>query len=111
MKINQFVDKIFCINLKHRTDKREFIKKQCSKYKLDVTFFKAIKNKKGWIGCLQSHLNILKIAKKERLKKILIIEDDCLFLQEPSINNKELPKDWEMLFLGGNMRRKSSKCS
>lgn len=105
MKINQFVDKIFCINLKHRSDKREFIKKQCSKNKLDITFFKAIENKKGWIGCLQSHLNILKIAKKERLKKILIIEDDCLFLTEPSINQKELPQDWEMLFLGGNMTK------
>jgi len=68
MKFNQFVDKIYCVNLKNRKDKKNFIKKQAKKYGLDISFFNAVQNKKdGWKGCLKSHLKIIKQAKKEWL--------------------------------------------
>jgi len=94
MKLNEFVDKIYCINLKHRKDKKKFIQKQAKKYNLDITYFKAVENKKdGWKGCLQSHLAIIREAKATGLNKILIIEDDCLFLRQPEIDETQVQKN------------------
>lgn len=105
MKINNFVDKIFCINLKCRKNKKNFIKKQAKKYNLDITFFNAIQNIQNPAnGCLQSHLQIIKLAKLRKYKKILIIEDDCQFLQEPTIDIKKLPKKWKQIYLGCNLQ-------
>ena len=57
MKLNEFVDKIYCINLKHRRNRRHYIEQQAIKYDLDITFFNAIRNKKNPAkGCLESHL-------------------------------------------------------
>ena len=103
MNINNFVDKIFCINLKERTDRREHMKKQAKKYNLNITYYPAVKHKKGWIGCLRSHLNIIKMAKKKKYKRILILEDDCKILSKFEINKKEIPKDWKILYLGANL--------
>lgn len=104
MKLNSFVDKIFCINLKHRTDKKKFIIGQARKYNFRVSFFNAIENKKNpMLGCLQSHLSIIKLAKERKYKSVLIMEDDCQFVTEPIIYEKELPEDWQQLFLGCNL--------
>ncbi len=106
MNITNFVDKIYCINLKNRKNKKKFIEKQARILDLDIEFFNAIKNKKyPAVGCLKSHLNIIKLAKQNNYEKILIIEDDCKFISKPQINEETLPEDWEMLYLGGNMQK------
>jgi hypothetical protein len=103
MRITKYVDKIFCINLKKRKDKYKFILNESKKYKLNIVFFEAIKNTKNpALGCLESHLQIIKNAKKNKLQRILIIEDDCEFLREPVFDN--IPTDYDMLYLGGNLR-------
>ena len=62
MKLSEFVDKIYCINLKNRKNKKKFIQKQAETLDLDIEFFNAIRNKKNpAAGCLQSHLNIIKM--------------------------------------------------
>ena len=103
IKIKDFVDKIYCINLKNRIDRKLFMLHEAKKHDLDITFFNAIYNKKGWIGCLKSHLEILKMAKKRKYKRILILEDDC-DIQSDLIFKEEPPKDWEMIYLGGNVQ-------
>jgi len=58
---------------------------------------------KGQLGCLLSHLEILKYAKKNKLKKILILEDD-IRLHKDLLNNiriVNLIPEWKMLYLGG----------
>ncbi len=102
MKINDFVDKIYCINLKHRKDRRNSIQKQAKQYDLEIEFFDAIKHHIGWKGCFKSQLNIIKNAKKNNYNRILILEDDIAFSEKPDIDETTLPEDWEVLYLGGN---------
>jgi len=102
--INNFVDKIYCINLKERTDRKKEVLENTRKYNIkNISFFEAIKNKEGWRGCLTSHLNILKDAKKNNYNKILILEDDCDFINKPDIDVKKLPSNWDMLYLSANV--------
>ena len=101
--IKNFAKEIYCINLKKRVDRKNKIQKMAKKHKLKIKFFKAIENKEGWIGCLQSHLAILKLAKKRKLKNVMIIEDDCKIVNEMKFDKKLLPKNWDMLYFGANI--------
>jgi len=100
--LNNIFDKIYCINLKARTDKRKKIEEQAKKFDLEINFFEAVAKPDNPIrGCLESHLELIKLAKNEKLSKILILEDDCIFLRGGKLEN--IPKDWDMLYLGGNL--------
>ena len=102
LHLNKVFDKIICINLKKRLEKRDFIKKQAKEYDLDIEFFDAIEIPENPAkGCLKSHLNILKQAKKDKLNNILILEDDCKFLKKCYL--PEIPTNWDMLYIGGNI--------
>jgi len=69
----------------------------------------------GAYGCLQSHLEVLREARKKEWPNILIFEDDCVFDQE--FNQKfadyikQVPSDWDMLLLGGGHHEKPDKVS
>ena len=58
----------------------------------------------GAYGCLLSHLQVVRDARKRGLPSLLILEDDVLF--DPSFSEKfpvfvrGLPADWDMVFLG-----------
>lgn len=62
---------------------------------------------KGAIGCLLSHLEILKIAENNKYSSILILEDDVGFAEnfqqkiEKLSNN--FPKEWDMFYLSGSL--------
>jgi len=75
-----FLDKIFYINLDTRKDRREKIEHELDSYNLEYERFNAIKNKFGALGCYQSHLTILKLAKERNYKNVLILEDDFTFV-------------------------------
>lgn len=100
--ICNIVDKVFCISLISRKDRRKKMKKHLKNRKVKFNFYNAVKNTKNPAkGCLQSHLNIIRQAKKKKLKAIMILEDDCYFIKKPVL--PPVPKDWDMLYLGGNM--------
>jgi len=116
-----FFDRIFCINLDSRPDRWERCLDQFKIFGIDdkVQRFSAIKivdqnnesNKfLGRCGCSLSHFEICKIAKKENLKNYLVLEDDFeINLDKNSLFDnldksiKELPEDWDILYLGGNL--------
>jgi GR25 family glycosyltransferase involved in LPS biosynthesis len=58
----------------------------------------------GAYGCLLSHLQVVREARKQGLPSLLILEDDVVF--DPSFGRKfpvfarDLPADWGMVFLG-----------
>jgi GR25 family glycosyltransferase involved in LPS biosynthesis len=58
----------------------------------------------GAYGCLLSHLQVVRDARKRGLPSLLILEDDVAF--DPSFSEKfpvfvrGLPADWDMVFLG-----------
>jgi GR25 family glycosyltransferase involved in LPS biosynthesis len=85
MKITDFFDKIYCINLEHRTDRWELALKEFKKIGIenDVFRFNGVYNKEnGNLGCTHSHYNVIKHAKDNNYERILIFEDDVLFLDE-----------------------------
>jgi GR25 family glycosyltransferase involved in LPS biosynthesis len=117
MRLFDKFDKVYCINLDRRLDRLENFKKEVNKFNLgEFERFSAYDGKQlnltneynlkpGEIGIIKSNLDIIKDAKKNNYKTILIIEDDCVFFDE-IINFEDyfklLPSDWDMLYMGGN---------
>ena len=118
MRLFDRIDKVYCINLDRRTDRMENFNNEVVKYNLGeferfpaydgdkIDFSKYPPNlKPGAIGLILSNIEIIKDAKKNNYKKIIIIEDDCYFSDE--ILNIDsyfelLPDDWDLLYMGGN---------
>ena len=89
----------------------------------DTLYNKIIKNmdekftknnfSKGALGCLLSHIEIIKIAKKNNYQKILILEDDFLMINnfKDELNNlfSNIDDNWDFVYLGkkqGNVKQK-----
>ena len=87
--INSF-DKIFYINLKHRTDRKKQITKELQKMKIpedNIIRIDAVRNKyNGHIGCCKSHIKTIELAKKMNLNNAIVFEDDFVF----TISKKEV---------------------
>jgi GR25 family glycosyltransferase involved in LPS biosynthesis len=128
--LNEFFDKIYCINLNRRKDRWQNVSKLFKKHNLIVERFPACdgipkdykhaesldewnrpkshkgKLNAGEIGCALSHKAIMKIISKKKYKSVLVLEDDVDFVQNLTAEfNKMiqyLPEDWDMLYIGGN---------
>jgi len=117
MNINEYFDKIYCINLDRRTDRWEDnCLPQFKKFGLEVERFSATDGKlldlphgqpyNSELAGAMSHLAALKKAKNDNVQNLLLLEDDVVFKDDCNelfsklINN--VPKDWEILFFGGN---------
>ncbi len=118
---------ITIISLKN-TWRKKLIVKACEKLKLDYVFFDAIDGEalsedeinkvynekntlsykkmpltRGEIGCALSHLGVYKKMLKERIKTMLILEDDTIlgeYVKQGMQTVHYLPKNWDILFLG-----------
>ena len=96
---------IYVINLEERKDRLEHIKKYFSEY--NIIPVEAIKNIEGYKGCFLSHKKCIQIAKEKNLKYIIVLEDDCLPLEnfnkrlDNIINFLESYDNWDLLLGGG----------
>lgn len=92
----------FVINREDRPERLQEAKRQFELYDMEVEVFPAIVKEKGWMGCRDSHIKILEMCSEE--EQFAVYEDDFLFLDNPiyAIENAmaELPKIWDMLYLG-----------
>ena len=69
------------INLEHREDRKNQIEGELKKVGFyNYQRFNAIKNKKGYLGCSESHLECLKLARSNNYPNIMILEDDFEFI-------------------------------
>lgn len=114
---------IYCINLDSRTDKWEQAQTEFKTHNIDgVKRFSAIKGNPdnlptkllpGEVGCLLSHLQIIKEAKEKNLDNIVVFEDDIIFHKEfNSLFNefiKQVPADWNMIYFAGNHQGPTQK--
>lgn len=90
------LDKIIYINLDKRTDRKEQIESELDKFGLKYDRFCAIECEKfGIYGCGLSHLAVLKKAKEQNYKNILILEDDFEFLITKELFEEQLNKFFE----------------
>lgn len=123
--IDSYFDKIFFINLSENTERKEKLYEQFDKFnitnfecvegiRLDripenrVSYRNFIKNDPkyihGALSCAQSHLKAIKTAYERGYKRTLILEDDVVFLQDPSHVLLEGLKNimhWNLLYFGG----------
>lgn len=106
---------IYCINLDSRPDRWQNVSQEFKSIDIfhRVKRFSAIKHDDGRIGCIQSHLSILKISKEKNLDNVLILEDDVHFINQPLISlNKAISQidiPWYLLYLGANTHCKLNK--
>ena len=83
---------VFVINLDRRVDRMDEIEAELARVELPFERFPAIERKPGILGCGLSHLAVLKEARRRKLKNVLILEDDFMFL----VSKEEF---WRMITL------------
>ena len=123
-RLNQEFDKIICINLSERKDKREDMQKKFDSLGIEVEWFTAVQygfipkilnpivdSKAGHfnktqpyeIGAALSHYHVIKQAQLEGVQNLFVFEDDVRFHKD--FNNKvdkwfdDLPANWDMILL------------
>ncbi len=121
--LNSFFDRIYCINLDHRTDRWEICEKLFKKFNLEVTRVSPIMigdeshccMSKPQLSLFRTHKNLIIEAKNQNLKNVLIFEDDVEFCDEvENYNGKPLeerfsssinflPNNWNVFFLGSGI--------
>lgn len=116
MKINDYFDQVYCINLDRRADRWERMQKVFNELGVEVKRIKAIDSleisspedstpkQKARYACTESHKLAIEDAKRNDYRRVLIFEDDCIF--ENNFEQRlfqyleQLPNDWDMLLLG-----------
>ena len=110
-------DRIYLINLERRKDRLDKWFSDNGTFVSGLSnleIFKAIdgkelpyhalwENNMGFLGCLESHLSILKDVTEKGYQKVLIFEDDFIFDENFEYLFKKgwntLPPNWDMLYL------------
>lgn len=69
----------FVVNLETRPENLENIRKEMDYIGWEWERFNAV-NRGDYMGCTLSHLEIIKIAKERGYKRVMVIEDDCIFM-------------------------------
>jgi GR25 family glycosyltransferase involved in LPS biosynthesis len=121
----EYFDKVFLINLDKRIDRLDRCKeifKNNNVLDLVERFSAIVPDPNDYIpftketekikiplyGCLLSHINIIKKAKSEGLKSILVLEDDVEFINIDYINkavDQLKNKNWDLFYLGANTHK------
>lgn len=126
MTLDTFFDKIFYINLDEDVSRNQSMIDQFNKYgisnyeRISATKLTEIPDKFYWrnfnierlsvkyilgsLGARNSHYKIMATALERDYSKILILEDDVVFLEDPNDileKNKEQLSSWDMLYFGG----------
>lgn len=131
--INKIFDKVVCINLTERPERKTSVKNEFDKFGIDVEFYHPVKLgfaniiaesimsansaiRRGFfnlfqpneVGCAISHYTVIKQAYLNNVENLFIFEDDIKLTDD--FNNKfeqyykELPKDWNMILLYSFLR-------
>ncbi|MDM9382279.1 glycosyltransferase family 25 protein [Chlorogloeopsis sp. ULAP01] len=117
MKFIEFFERIYVINLPYRVDRRQAMEKELEKARIPFTpgkveLFAAIRpdsaapfEKIGYKGAFLSHLSVLKLAKEQNLKNVLIMEDDLAlseyFPQYEDVLIEQLHQmNWDIVHFG-----------
>ena len=104
----EFIDKVIYINLDHRADRRDIMKTFFEKGKIPqdkIVRFPAIKHAIHIKGIQASHTSVLALAKQNKWKNILILEDDLQWLDfehaYKQLCELVLKPDWNVIMLCG----------
>ncbi len=105
-----FFDDIVCLNLKHRTDRKEQAAKVFETLKMieNVRFSTIEKDPQGGRrGCFEHHIACLRNGYERGFKAIVTFEDDLSILNMPSVTAMteilrfmQTNQTWDLLYLG-----------
>lgn len=106
---------IYVINLKEREDRLEKLITNFKEYtNINLSIVEAVKYNPGVIGCFMSHQKIIKYAKENNMKNIIVMEDDCIphtpIFEEKLINIKKYLDEndnWDIFLGGGTLQYKN----
>jgi GR25 family glycosyltransferase involved in LPS biosynthesis len=115
INLNNYFDKIYCINLDKRQDRYHLFKSEMAKYGIEnVERYSAIDGEllanptkllNGELGILQTHINLIEKCLNDGVEKILIMEDDVYFtttINELDSYMSLVPSNWDFIYFGGN---------
>lgn len=120
MKLNEYFEKSFCINLDRRNDRWDEVQPIFIRENIEVERFSACDGSKEFnlpkteggpasnaeLGGAKSHMDVIVKAKELGLKNVLVFEDDVDLI--PNINEEfdkimnQIPNNWDMIYFGGN---------
>jgi GR25 family glycosyltransferase involved in LPS biosynthesis len=126
ININNYFDKIFYINLDKDLERNTKMISQFQKWgitnyeRISGTVFHEIPHNYFWrnfntdkisikyilgsLGARNSHFRIMEMAINRSYNKILVLEDDVEFIEDPNLmlkNNLDKLESWDMLYFGG----------
>lgn len=118
---NKLFDAVYCINLSSRSDRLQEFTKRAKSFNIKFEVYSAVSktylnpltqmvmpddklldgspNKSGLLGCLLSHLNVMKIALSRKQEQILIFEDDVSFHKDAPLLLKNFVESCKQLSL------------
>ena len=110
-------DKIYCINLNSRPDRKRDCQKLFNEYSIPAEFYNIDRHPtSGLQGCFESHINIITKAYKDGLNYILIFEDDIMASKYLTAENLKKSTDFilsnneaELFYLGTHPEIYSTK--
>jgi len=90
------VDAVIYINLDHRKDRKKQIEHELKRMgvkKDKIIRFPAVYEKyNGHLGCVKSHIGVMKIIKNSNFKNALVIEDDFKFVLSKDETNAKIDR-------------------
>lgn len=116
MKLQDLSNSIYVINLKERVDRKDHIVNELKRIECDnYILFEGVDGKKeknttklpaGMFGLISTYLKMYDHWVKTNSENILIIEDDCIFVEDFNVKLEEyishVPENWDMLYFGAN---------
>lgn len=124
MNLNDYFEKIICINRDIRQDRWAHFTHQCDRYGFSSDRFRAHEGTmpdgsfNGNLGCTASHRGVLELIAHHGWERTLIFEDDVEVVEPGRYGDHakgrlpfqqqweqivpEIPDDWDMLYLGGH---------
>jgi glycosyl transferase family 25 len=88
--LHKYIDKVIYINVATQISKKEEIENELNSFNIEYERFDAIQIPEDGIGCTQSHLEVIKIAKEKSYKNILILEDDFTFVVSKEVFEEQI---------------------
>jgi len=95
--------KILYINLDRRTDRKEHMETMLEGY--DYERISAIEDYDGYIGCAKSHILCIQLAKARGYDKVIILEDDFMFIDDFNFKNIIYPDNYDILLLCNRIKQ------
>lgn len=123
--VNEAFPHKVCINLDRRPERWQNMQRKFAQHRIrSVQRFSALDGDRlklpaNWVhtpgayGCLLSHLQVVREARRLGMSSVLIFEDDVVFADQLerkfSATIEQLPPDWDMLFFGAIHRDEPMK--